>query len=123
MTRQLRLSHKLSTVYYLQIDRQTEWINQVIKQYLREYINYQQTNWVSLLLIAQLTYNISINAITAQTLFFTNYRYNVNLFLKLKKVTVLIKSTKLVAKEMQTLHKKLKQDIKFLLYCLAFYYN
>ena len=64
-------------------------MNQVIKQYLREYINCSQTNWVSLLLIAQLTYNISINAITEKTLFFTDYKYNANLFLKSKKATVL----------------------------------
>ena len=41
LTQQLRLSNKLSTVYHLQTDDQTEWINQVIKQYLWEYINYQ----------------------------------------------------------------------------------
>ena len=64
LTRQLRLSHKLSTVYYSQTDEQIKWINQMIEQYLREYINYRQTNWVSLLLVAQLTYNISINVIT-----------------------------------------------------------
>ena len=34
-------------------------------------------------------YNDSVNAITEQTTFFSNYKYNVNLFLKLKKVIVL----------------------------------
>ena len=89
LTRQLGLSHKLSTSYYLQTDKQTEWMNQVIEQYLREYINYWQNNWVSLLSIVQLIYNISINVITKQTPFFINHEYNVNLFLKSKKVTVL----------------------------------
>ena len=89
LTRQLRLSHKLSTTYYSQTDEQTEQINQVIEQYLRGYINYQQTNWVPLLSIAQLTYNTSINAITEQTSFFANHEYNANLFLELKQVTIL----------------------------------
>ena len=40
LTRQLRLSHKMSTVYHSQTDDQTEWMNQVIEQYLREYVNY-----------------------------------------------------------------------------------
>ena len=31
LTRQLRLLHKMSTVYYSQTDDQTKWINQVIK--------------------------------------------------------------------------------------------
>ena len=89
LTRQLRLSHKLSTVYHSQMDEQTKQMNQVIEQYLREYLNYRQTNWVPLLSVAQLVYNISINVITGQTPFFINYRYNMNLFLESKKVTVL----------------------------------
>ena len=72
----------------------------MIEQYLKEYINYWQINWVLLLLITQLTYNTSINATINQTLFFTNYRYNINLFLESKKVTILTKNTKIAAKEM-----------------------
>ena len=64
LTRQLGLLHKLSTVYHPQMNKQIKWMNQVIEQYLRGYINYWQTNWVLLLPIAQLTYNMSINAIT-----------------------------------------------------------
>ena len=44
LTRQLRLLHKLSTIYHSQTDEQTEQMNQVIEQYLRGYIDYQQTN-------------------------------------------------------------------------------
>ena len=35
LMRQLRLSHKLSTAYHLQMNEQTEQINQVVKQYLK----------------------------------------------------------------------------------------
>ena len=80
-------------------------------------------NWVSLLSIAQLIYNISINIITEQTLFFANHRYNTNLFLKFKKVIVLIKQTKVTADEMHKLHKELQKNIKFLLHYSAFYHN
>ena len=58
-----------------------------------------------------------------KTSFFTNYKYNINLFLELKKVMILIKNIRITAKDMQTLHKKLKQDIKFLSHCLIFYHN
>ena len=68
-------------------------------------------------------YNISINAITEQTSFFTNYRYNTNLFLKLKKVTVLTEQTKITVNEMHKLYKKLKTDIEFLLHHSVFYHN
>ena len=86
-------------------------------------MNYQQTNWVLLLSVAQLTYNISINIITEQISFFTNHRYNTNLFLKLKKVTVLTEWVKITADKMHKLHKELWTDIKFLLHCLVFYHN
>ena len=86
-------------------------------------MNYWQMNWVSLLSIAQLIYNISINTITEQTLFFTNHEYNVNLFLESKKVTVLTEQVKITVNEMQKLHKKLQTDIKFLSHHSAFYYN
>ena len=95
----------------------------MIKQYLRGYVNYQQTNWVSLLSVAQLMYNISINAITEQTSFFINHEYNVNLFLKLKKVTVLTEQIKVTANKMHKLHKELQTDIEFLSHCSVIYYN
>ena len=98
-------------------------MNQVIEQYLREYIDYQQTNWVSLLSIAQLIYNISINVMTEQTLFFTNHEYNANLFLKSKETTVLAEQIKVTADEMHKLHKELWTDIKFLSHCSVFYHN
>ena len=76
-----------------------------------------------LLSIAQLIYNISINAITEQTLFFINYRYNVNLFLKLKEATVLIEQVKVTADKMHKLFKELWKNIEFLSHHLTFYYN
>ena len=71
----------------------------------------------------QLIYNTSINIITKQTLFFTNYKYNINLFLELKKVTVLTKQVKITVNKMHKLHKELQTDIEFLSHCLAFYHN
>ena len=37
----LQVKIKLSLAFHLQIDRQTEWINQILEQYLRCTINYQ----------------------------------------------------------------------------------
>ena len=57
------------------------------------------------------------------TLFFANYKYNINLFFELKKAIVLIEQVNITIKKIQQVHKKLKKDIKFLLHRLAFYYN
>ena len=86
-------------------------------------MNYQQTNWVSLLSIAQLTYNTSINTTTEQILFFANYEYNINLFLESKKAIVLTEQIKVTADKMHKLHRELWKNIEFLSHYLAFYYN
>jgi len=48
---QLGTKHKMSTAYHPQTDRETERLNQTLEQYLRCYLNYQQDNWVTLLLL------------------------------------------------------------------------
>ena len=68
-------------------------------------------------------YNTSINVITEQTSFFTNYRYNTNLFLELKEVTILTEQVKIIVNNMHKLHKELKTDIEFLLHHSVFYHN
>ena len=45
------------TAYHLQMDGQTERLNQTLKQYLRHYINYIQNNWALLLPTVQFAYN------------------------------------------------------------------
>jgi hypothetical protein len=72
----LGVHHKLLTVYYLQTDGQTERLNQIMEQYFRCYINYQQDNWVKLLLIAQLAYNNIAISTTGISPFFANYGYH-----------------------------------------------
>ena len=73
--------------------------------------------------MTQLAYNISINQITNIILFFANHRYNVNLFFKSKKVTMLTEQVNVIVKKMQQIYKELKKDIKFLSHRLTFYYN
>ena len=48
-TQILGIRLKLSTVYYPQIDGQTEVINQYLDQRLQPFINYFQDNWAKLL--------------------------------------------------------------------------
>ena len=66
---------------------------------------------------------MSVNQITNMMLFFINYKYNINLFQELKKAMILTEQINITATDMQKLYKKLKKDIKFLLYRLVFYYN
>jgi hypothetical protein len=76
LTDLMGIKQRLTTAYHPQANGQTERTNQIIKQYLRHYINYQQNNWVAYLLMAQFVYNNAVHATTRETLFFANYGYN-----------------------------------------------
>ena len=65
--------------YHPEGDGQTERANQTLEQYLRIYCNYQQSNWESLLPIAEFAYNNAPSATTGVSPFFANKGYNPNL--------------------------------------------
>src|SRR5258708_19739177 len=62
--------------YHPEGDRQTECANQVLEQSLRVYTNYQQDDWVTLLPMAEFTYNNATNMTTGVSTFFTNKGYH-----------------------------------------------
>ena len=72
----MQVEIKLSSAFHLQIDGQTERVNQVLEQYLRCTINYQQDNWTSLLPLADFAYNNSTHASTQETPFYINYGHH-----------------------------------------------
>jgi len=76
LSKALRISRNLTTVFYPQTDRQTERANATLEQYLWAYCNYQQDDWERLLPIAEFCYNNTQTGTTKITPFFTNYRYH-----------------------------------------------
>lgn len=65
-----------STAYHPQTDGQTERVNQILEQYLRGYVNYQQDNWVDLLSMAEFCYNNTLSSTIGMTPFFANYGFH-----------------------------------------------
>ena len=65
-----------SSAFHPQTDGQTERMNSVLEQYLRMYCDYQQTDWASLLPLAEFSYNNSKHSATTLTPFFANYGYH-----------------------------------------------
>ena len=72
----LKVDIKLSSAFHPQTDGQTERVNQVLEQYLRSTINYQQDDWTEYLPFAEFAYNNTLHASTQQTPFFANYGYH-----------------------------------------------
>ena len=58
--------------YHPEGDRQTEWTNQTLEQYLQIFCNYQQDNWYTLLPLAEFAYNNTLSATTGISPFFAN---------------------------------------------------
>jgi hypothetical protein len=77
--RALEMKLHFTSGYHPEGDGQTERANQTLEQYLRIYCNYQQSNWASLLPIAEFAYNNAPSATTGVSPFFANKGYNPNL--------------------------------------------
>jgi len=71
----LKVKINLSSAFHLQMDEQTERVNQVLEQYLCCTINYQQDDWTSQLTLAEFAYNNTVHTSTRQTPFYANYGY------------------------------------------------
>jgi transposase InsO family protein len=56
----LKVNIKLSSTYHLQINGQTEKVNQVLEQYLHCTITFYQDNWTELLPLVRFVYNNTI---------------------------------------------------------------
>ena len=72
----LKVDTKLSSALHPQTDGQTERVNEVLEQYLRCSINYQQEDMTAYLPLAEFACNNTLYASTQQTPFFSNHGYH-----------------------------------------------
>ncbi len=72
----LGIKRRLSTTFHPQTDSQTERQNSTIKAYLQFFVNFEQSDWARLLLMAEFTYNNAKNASTGHTPFELNCGYH-----------------------------------------------
>src|SRR5205085_7742907 len=105
----LNIDQKLSTAFHPQTDGQTERINSVLEQYLRCYINYQQSDWSSYLPIAQFAYNNAKHSSTELTPFYAVYGYHPKMSVQLPRST---KDETTADQRIKHLH-ELNEDMKF----------
>ncbi|OCB89451.1 hypothetical protein A7U60_g3340 [Sanghuangporus baumii] len=68
----LHIEGNPSTAYHPQTDRQTEWVNQELEQYLWLYVNHRQSDWADWLALVEFTYNNYEHSATKLSPFFVN---------------------------------------------------
>jgi hypothetical protein len=76
---QLGTTLLMSTAFHPQTDGQTERQNRTLEENLRAYVNYQQDDWDTKLVAAELAYNTSEHASTGYSPFYLNYGHHPHL--------------------------------------------
>jgi hypothetical protein len=69
LAKQLGVKHIFSTRGHPETDGQTERFNRTMLQMIRAFVNYEQSNWETMLANIQFAYNDSINSVTGITPF------------------------------------------------------
>lgn len=111
----LHIEQNLSTAFHQRTDGQTERVNSVLEQYLRCYIDYQQTNWSTLLPIAEFAYNNTVHSSTKVTPFFANLGYHPKFTVTVPRVSQNNTPPADRIKAFQDLYAKMKENIKMAL--------
>ena len=81
----LGIKIKLSTVFHLQIDSQTERMNQELEQYLQFFIDYQQKDWPEWLAAVEFAINNKTHLVIKMFLFIVNYGRNLIIGVDIRK--------------------------------------
>ena len=114
----LEINTKLSIAYYLQIDRQTERMNQDLEQYLRMFIDHRQEQQSDWLVTVEFAYNNKVQTSIKVSLFKANNRQDLCMAFemrkkgKFKKVEELVTRIKKVYEEARAVLRKSQKEIR-----------
>ncbi len=76
LCKRLNINLQLSTVYHLQINDQSEWVNQNVKRYFWFFCLYMQDDWSKWLLMIKFVNNNILFSVIFLTLFFMNKNFH-----------------------------------------------
>ena len=107
ITQEWDIKSNLSTAFHPEMDGQMERTNDILEQYLRAYVNYQQDDWTELLPFAEFAYNNSRQETIGRSPFYANYGYNP----VYESTGHMILEKSVQPEQMSQLHKVLKTEI------------
>jgi len=114
----LEIKTKLSTAFHPQTDRQTEQMNQELKQYLWFFVEHRQKDWPEWLALAEFAVNNKIYIVTKVLLFMANYGRELRMGGDIRKkgkvesVIEFIERMKKVHKKAGAALKKIQEEMK-----------
>jgi len=97
--------------YHPEADGQTERTNQTLKQFLRIYCNYQQSDWSRLLLLAEFVYNNTSSSTTGVSPFYANKGYHPKIQLQVENNARIMEVDSFVT-DLRLVHDDLKRAIE-----------
>jgi len=109
LNRILGIDMRLSTVFHPQTDRQMEWMNQELEQYLRFFVDHKQKDWPEWLASAEFAVNNKVHTTTKVSLFMANYERELKMgrdIEKVEKATEFVERMKKVHEEAEVALKK-----------------
>ena len=118
LNRILGIKTKLLMFFYLQTDRQTEQINQKLKQYLWFFVDYRQKYWPEQLVLAEFVVNNKVYLITKVSPFIANYDNELKMVAdsrrkgKVEKATKFSERMKKVQEEARVALRKAQEEMK-----------
>ncbi|KAF4456506.1 pol polyprotein [Fusarium austroafricanum] len=117
------LNHRLTTAFRPSVDGQTERMNQVLEQYLRCYINYEQDNWVEKLPCAQLAYNTAYNESTRLTPSDANFGFTPDAYHDAREPKTINPAAIITSDKLRDLHEQMKTELEFVQKRMQRYYD
>jgi len=118
LNKMLGIETRLLTAFHLQMDGQTEQMNQELEQYLRFFVDYRQKDWLEWLASAEFVVNNKIHTATKVLSFIANYGRELRMGGDIRKrekvemATKFVERMKKVHEEAETALKKAQEDMK-----------
>ena len=107
--KQLGTALLMSTAFHPQTDGQTERQNRTLEETLRAYVNYEQDDWDTKLVAAELAYNTTEHASTGYSPYYLNYGHHPHLPLDVAVSPPNVSNNQTAADRIASLHQALTE--------------
>jgi len=118
LNQMLGIETKLSMAFHPQTDRQIEWMNQELEQYLRLFVEHRQKDWLEWLALAEFAVNNKAHMVTKISPFMANYGRELRMGGdirkkgKVKSTTEFVERMKKIYEEAGAALKKTQEEMK-----------